>query len=135
MRQIVEGCSLCVLTPTHLVADRGGDFGVMVDRGGVTRIRLDRGYIQVRFPKGTMPNDNSFWPYRSTWASAYFSEKNELVSAVFATGEAPLIVRMADAGKDRSMKTAGGPIRLQRPRSAEHVPQEIQDRGLPQAGG
>ena len=88
----------------------------------MTHIRLDRGYIQVRFPKGVKPEDKSFWPYRSTWASAYFSEKNELLSAVFGTGEAPLIVRMADAGKDRSMRTAGALIRLQRPRTAEHFP-------------
>ena len=113
------------------MADRGGDFGVMVDRAGVTRIRLDRGYIQVRFPKGTMPNDKLFWPYRSTWCSAYFSEKKELQSAVFGTGAAPLIVRMVDAGKDRLARTAGGPIQMERPRTAEHVPGEMQDKGLP----
>jgi hypothetical protein len=131
MRKIVGGWSLSVLTPTHFLTDRGGDFAVMVDRGGVTHIRLDRGFVQVWFPEGMTPNGRSFWPYRSTWASVYFTEKNELQSAVFGTGEAPLIVRMVDAGKDRSRRTAGGPVRLERKLSGQHAAEEMHDKGLP----
>ena len=106
----------------------------MVDRAGTTRIRLDRGFVEVRFPKGITPDDRSFWPYRSTWASVYYTDEKEKflgAIAIFGIGEDPLIAAMADARKDRATKTAGGPIRLERPRAGMGSAEEWRNWGLP----
>ena len=134
VRSIAVGSPFSVCTPTRFLSDRGGDFAVAVDRAGATRIRLDRGFVEVRFPKGITPDDKFFWPYRSTWASVcYSNEKDELVGAIaiFGTGEAPLIARMADPRKDQATITAGGPIWLERPRTGQRSLEEMHDWGMP----